>query len=129
MILRVERNPNCIELEPTELQEVTTPAEISRLRVRWKYTTGDADQLEEEQIWGEIWGWSSRGGGIATPAYAQRVIDLEGDEGIVIYGDDWGVKVRVRDEIVGRNILWVALEPACHSLPADVLVHLGLAAS
>lgn len=129
MILRVERNPNCIELEPTELQEVSPPAEISRVRVRWKYMPDHTDQLEEERIWAEVWGWSSRGGGTAAQARAQRVIDLDGDEGVVIYGDDWGVKVRVRDEVVGRNILWVPLEQAYDSLPADVLESLGLAAS
>jgi hypothetical protein len=128
MILRVERNPNCIELEPTELQEVSPPVEISRLRVRWKHMPGDADQLQEEFIWAEIWGWSSRGGGHAAPAYAQRVVDGDGDEGVVIYGDDWGVKVRVRDEVVGRNVLWVALDQARDNLPADVLEQLGLAA-
>jgi hypothetical protein len=128
MILRVQRNPNCVDLEPTELQEVSPPVELSRLRVRWKDMPSGSDQLDEELVWAEIWGWASQGGGSAAPAYAQRVIDPEGDEGVIIYGDDWGVKVRVRDEVVGRNVLWVSLDQVRDNLPADVVEKLGLAA-
>ncbi|HXH08277.1 MAG TPA: hypothetical protein VNP04_00675 [Alphaproteobacteria bacterium] len=126
MILRVERNPNCIDLEPTELHEVSPAVEVSRVRVRWKYMPCDSDRLEEELVWADVWGWSSRRGGSRTPAYAQWVIDPDGDEGIVIYGDDWGIKVQVRDEVIGRNILWVALDQVRDNLPADVLEKLGV---
>jgi hypothetical protein len=126
MILRVERNPNCIDLEPTELREVSPPAEVSRIRVRWKSMPEGSDQLTEEFIWADIWGWSSREEGSASPAYAQRVIDPEGDEGIIIYGGDWGVKLLVKGEEVGRNVLWVALDLARDNLPPDVVEKLGL---
>jgi hypothetical protein len=126
MILRVDSNPNCVALEPTELQEVSPRVEIARLRVRWKYMPPHADRLEEELVWAEIWGWCSQDGGSPSPAYAQRVIDPDGDEGIIIYGGDWGVQVRVRDEVVGRNVLWVALDQACEHLPPEILEQLGL---
>jgi hypothetical protein len=126
MILRVERNPNCIDLEPTELQEVSPPVEISRIRVRWKSMPEGAEHLTEEFIWADIWGWSSGQGGSSSAAYAQRVIDPEGDDGIIIYGGDWGVKILVKDEEIGRNVLWVALELARDNLPPDVLEKLGL---
>jgi hypothetical protein len=126
MILRVERNPNCIDLEPTELREVSPPAEISRVRVRWKSMPEGSDQLTEEFVWADVWGWSSREGGSASPAYAQRVIDPEGDEGIIIYGGDWGVKILVKNEEIGRNVLWVARDTACDNLPPDVVEKLGL---
>jgi hypothetical protein len=126
MILRVERNPNCIDLEPTELREVSPPIEISRVRVRWKSMPEGLDRLAEEFVWAEIWGWSSREKGSSSAAYAQRVIDPEGDEGIIIYGGDWGVKILVKNEAIGRNVLWVALDLARDNLPPEVLEKLGL---
>jgi hypothetical protein len=126
MILRVERNPNCINLEPTELREVSPPVEISRVRVRWKSMPEGSDLLAEEYIWADIWGWSSREGGRSSPAYAQRVIDPEGDEGVIIYGGDWGVKILVKNEEIGRNVLWVALDLSRENLPPDIVEKLGL---
>jgi hypothetical protein len=126
MILRVVGNPNCVDLEPTELQEVSPPVEISRVRVRWNTMPDGAEVLLEELIWAEIWGWSSQQGGSAAPAYAQRVIDPEGDEGVILYGGDWGVKLLVKQEEVGRNVLWVALDLAHDNLPPETLEKLGL---
>jgi hypothetical protein len=126
MILRVEGNPNCVDLEPTELREVSPPVEISRLRVRWKTMPAEADILTEEFIWADIRGWSSQDGGSATPAYAQRVVDPEEDEGVIIYGGDWGLKILVRTEEIGRNVLWVALDLARDNLPPEALDDLGL---
>jgi hypothetical protein len=126
MILRVERNPNCIDLEPTELLEVSPPVEISRLRVRWKSMPDGTESLTEEFIWADIWGWSSHTSGSVSAAYAQRVIDPEGDEGIIVYGGDWGVKILVKNEEIGRNVLWVALDLAGDNLPPSVLEGLGL---
>jgi hypothetical protein len=126
MIFRVENNPNCIELEPTELQEVSLPVEISRVRVRWKTMPAGTDRLTEEFVWADIWGWSSQNGGSPCSAYAQRVIDPEGDEGVIIYGGDWGVKILIENEEIGRNVLWVALEIAHDNLPSETLEKLGL---
>jgi hypothetical protein len=126
MILRVEHNANCINLEPTELQEVSPAVQLSRLRVRWKSMPDGTESLTEEFVWAEIWGWSSQDGGCRSAAYAQRVIDPEGDEGIIIYGGDWGVKILVKNEEIGRNILWVGIDVAAENLPADILETLGL---
>lgn len=126
MILRVEKNANCINLEPTELREVSPPVEISRLRVRWKDMPAGSETLSEEFVWVDIWGWSSKENGSPCPAYAQRVIDPEGDEGVVIYGGDWGVKLWVKEEEIGRNILWAALDQTRENLPQAVLARLGL---
>jgi hypothetical protein len=126
MILRVERNPNCINLEPTELREVSPVVEISRIRVRWKSMPEGAERLTEEFVWADIWGWSSREGGSSSAAYAQRVLDPDGDDGVIIYGGDWGVKILVRNEEIGRNVLWVALDDARDNLPPDVYEKLGL---
>jgi hypothetical protein len=126
MILRVERNPNCINLEPTELREVSPAVEISRIRVRWKSMPEGAERLTEEFVWADIWGWSSREGGSSSAAYAQRVLDPDGDEGVIIYGGDWGVKILVKNEEIGRNVLWVALDDARDNLPPDVYEKLGL---
>lgn len=126
MLLRVEKNANCINLEPTELQELSSPIEISRIRVRWKDMPAASETLREEFIWADIWGWCSQGNGSPCPAHAQRVIDPEGDEGIVIYGGDWGVKLWVNEEEIGRNILWAALDQAHENLPPDILEKLGL---
>jgi hypothetical protein len=127
MILRVEGNPNCVDLEPTELREVSPPVEISRVRVRWKTMPDGADILMEEFVWADIWGWSSQNGGSPCCAYAQRVIDAEEDEGVIIYGGDWGLKILVRNEEIGRNVLWVAIDIARDNLPAEVLAKLGFA--
>jgi hypothetical protein len=126
MILRVERNPNCINLEPTELREVSPAVEISRIRVRWKSMPEGAERLTEEFVWADIWGWSSREGGSSSAAYAQRVLDPDGDDGVIIYGGDWGVKILVRNEEIGRNVLWVALDDARDNLPPNVYEKLGL---
>jgi hypothetical protein len=126
MILRVERNVNCIELEPTELREVSPAVQLSRIRVRWKSMPDGTDSLAEEFVWADIWGWSSQEGGSRSSAYAQRVIDPEGDEGIIIYGGDWGVKILVKNEEIGRNVLWVAIDIARDNLPPEVLERLGL---
>jgi hypothetical protein len=126
MILRVERNPNCIDLEPTELRELSPPVEVSCVRVRWKSMPEGTEDLTEEFVWADIWGWSSRDRGSSSAAYAQRVIDPEGDEGIIIYGGDWGVKILVNNEEIGRNVLWVALDVAGDNLPPAVLEKLGL---
>jgi hypothetical protein len=129
MILRVYKNANCIDLEPTELREVLPPVEVCRIRIRWKDMPAGSEALDEEFIWVDIWGWSSREGGSVTAAYAQRVVDPEDDEGIVVYGGDWGVKVRVKGEEIGRNVLWVSLDQARENLPAEVCDRLGFSAS
>ena len=126
MILRVDRNANCINLEPTELQEVSPPVELSHIRVRWKSMPDGTDTLTEEFVWADIWGWSSQDGGSPSAAYAQRVIDPEGDEGVIIYGGDWGVKLLVKDEEIGRNVLWVGIDGAGENLPSETLEGLGL---
>jgi hypothetical protein len=126
VILRVEGNPNCVDLEPTDLREVSPPAEISHVRVRWNTMPDGAEVLVEEFVWADIRGWSSRQGGSAVAAYAQRVIDPEGDEGVIIYGGDWGLKILVKNEEVGRNVLWVALNIARDNLPPEALETLGL---
>lgn len=126
MILRVEGNPNCVDLEPTDLREVSPPVEIARVRVRWNTMPDGAEVLVEELVWADIRGWSSHQGGISVAAYAQRVIDPEGDEGVIIYGGDWGLKILVKSEEVGRNVLWVTLDLARDNLPAEALEPLGL---
>ena len=126
MNLRVEGNPNCVDLESTELREVSPPVEISRVRVRWNTMPDGAEILTEEFIWADIRGWSSQNGGSATSAYAQRVIDPEGDEGVIIYGGDWGLKILVKNEEIGRNVLWVAIAIAHDNLPPEALETLGL---
>ena len=126
MILRVEGNPNCVDLEPTELLEVSPPVQISRVRVRWKTMDDRTDILSEEFVWADIWGWSSQNGGISCCAYAQRVIDPGADEGVIIYGGDWGLKILVRNEEIGRNVLWVAIDIAHDNLPPEALDVLGL---
>jgi hypothetical protein len=126
MILRVEHNANCINLEPTELQELSPPVPLSRICVRWKSMPDGTDSLTEEFVWADVWGWSSQEGGTRSAAYAQRVIDSEGDEGIIIYGGDWGVKILVKNEEIGRNVLWVGLDIAAENLPTDILDVLGL---
>jgi hypothetical protein len=94
--------------------------------VRWKTMPAGTDRLTEEFVWADIWGWSSQNGGSPCSAYAQRVIDPEGDEGVIIYGGDWGVKILIENEEIGRNVLWVALEIAHDNLPSETLEKLGL---
>jgi hypothetical protein len=126
MILRVEGNPNCVDLEPSELLEVSPPVQITRVRVRWKTMADGTDTLSEEFVWANIWGWSSQNGGTSCGAFAQRVIDAEEDEGVIIYGGDWGLKILVKNEEIGRNVLWVAIDIARDNLPPEALDILGL---
>jgi hypothetical protein len=126
MMLHVVGNANCVDLEPTELQELSPPVAVSRVRVRWKTLPDGAEMLTEELVWADIWGWSSQEGGSPVSACAQRVIDPEGDEGVIIYGGDWGLKILVKHEEIGRNVLWVAIDGARDNLPPETLEPLGL---
>jgi hypothetical protein len=126
MILHVEGNANCVDLEPTTLQELSPAVEIARVRVRWNTMPDGAEMLTEELVWADIRGWSSQQGGSFASAYAQRVIDPEGDEGVIIYGGDWGLKIAVKNEEIGRNVLWVAIDIAYDNLPPEALERLGL---
>jgi hypothetical protein len=126
MLLSVEKNPNCINLAPTELQEVSAPVQITRIRVRWKDTPPGSDTLTEELVWADIVGWCSQENGSRCPAFAQRVIDPEGDEGIVLYGGNWGLKLWLKEQEIGRNVLWAALDEARANLPPNLLEPLHL---
>ena len=45
---------------------------------------------------------------------------------MIIYGGDWGVKILVKNEEIGRNVLWVALDIAHDNLPPEGIETLGL---
>jgi hypothetical protein len=45
---------------------------------------------------------------------------------VIIYGGDWGLKILVRNEEIGRNVLWVAIDIAHDNLPPEALDVLGL---
>jgi hypothetical protein len=54
-----------------------------------------------------VTGWSSNGGGTPAPAYAVRIEDSSEGAAFLVYGGDWGV--RLRDS--GSNAPWSLSDP------------------
>ena len=83
--MEVEENPNC----PYSVTQVYKAVEMPRaLRAVRLY---DDDPAGEE--W-EITGWSSSGGGSAVPALCARIDDSGSGDGYLVWGGDWGIRVR-----------------------------------
>jgi hypothetical protein len=53
--------------------------------------------VELEGVWCAVAGWSSAGGGSATGARVAVVEDSGSGTALLIYGDDWGVRVTPGD--------------------------------
>ncbi|RMF93600.1 MAG: hypothetical protein D6736_01445, partial [Nitrospinota bacterium] len=80
MEIAVERNPACKGFEPTSFVELSPPVLLKKIQVIWR----DVRQGTEEYVWAEIFGWNKTQGGSRCPAYAMRVRDPEGEEGILV---------------------------------------------
>jgi len=58
--------------------------------VRW---TGDDDRARVC----DVFGWSSAGGGTAVPAHGCTVEDSGAGAAVLVWGGDWGLRLRPRD--------------------------------
>jgi hypothetical protein len=123
MEISVEKSLACKAFELTHFVELSSPVPIHRIRVIWR----DVQQGIEELVWAEIIGWSKDHGGSPCPAYAIRVRDPEGEEGVLVYGGNWGVRLQVREEKASEPVIWVALEEAAECFDPPIPQQLGIA--
>lgn len=99
MFLEVEPNPNCEGMDLMRFKALGPPRRLKRVRV---YDRRDAGE------WCDITGWSSQAPDHRCPA---SVIPIE-DSGLgmayLVYGGDWGLRLRPVDS--GEN--WDLASPA-----------------
>jgi len=86
--LFIDPNPNCPEGCSQRFQATSEPRPVRQIR----YSPGG-----DETMVCEVTGWSSAGNGTPCPARAVRVEDSGAGVATLIYGGDWGVRLRPRD--------------------------------
>ncbi len=122
MEIAVEKNLACKAFELTTFIELSPPVPIKKIRVIWR----DVQQGVEELVWAAVTGWSKERGGSPCPAYAMRVRDPSGEEGVLVYGGNWGLRLQVKEEKACEPVLWVTLEEALECFEPPVPAQLGL---
>jgi hypothetical protein len=86
--VEVESNPNSAMSASQVFRNVTMPFGVAFVRI---YEGEPGGQLCA------ITGWSSKDGGMPVDAYAVRIEDSSEGEAFLIYGSDWGVRLRPAD--------------------------------
>ena len=81
----VESNANSAVMANQVFKNLSEPVAVMRVRL----FEGDPDGT----LW-DLTGWSSEGGGTAVEAYAVDVEDSGSGAAILIYGGDWGVRLK-----------------------------------
>ena len=99
--VQVEPNDNCEMSTFLVYKNVTEPVAISGVRLY--------EGAPEPTLYA-ITGWSSDGGGTATPAYSVQVEDSGSGVVWLVYGGDWGIRLRPADSMedwgLGRPGQW-----------------------
>jgi hypothetical protein len=90
--VEVESNPNSAMSASQVFRSITAPFAVAFVRI---YEGEPGGQLCA------ITGWSSKGEGTPVDAYAVRIEDSSEGEAILIYGGDWGLRLRPADSDVG----------------------------
>lgn len=85
LYVEVEENPNCPYSVTQMYKAVEMPSVLRAVRLY------DDDPAGEE--W-EVTGWSSDGDGSPVPALGVRIDDSGSGDGYLVYGGDWGIRVR-----------------------------------
>jgi hypothetical protein len=86
----VESNDNTPMMAQHVYKNLSIPYPVSHVRI---FEGNPEGQLCT------ITGWSSRNGGEPVAAYAVRIEDSSAGEAVLVYGGDWGVRLRpVEDE-------------------------------
>jgi hypothetical protein len=88
--IEVEANESCPRSANMVYSNMTNPRPIDRVRI-FDGTPGGAVYA--------VTGWSSRDAGTPVGAYAVQVEDSGAGAAFVVYGGDWGVRLRPVDSI------------------------------
>lgn len=84
----VESNPNSAMSANQVFRNMTAPFRVAYVRIY---------EGAPEGTLCAITGWSSRDGGSPAHAYAVRVEDSSAGTAFLVYGGDWGVRLRPAD--------------------------------
>lgn len=85
----VESNPNSPMSANQVFRNMDTPFRIAQVRIY---------EGEPEGQLCAITGWSSKDGGTPVDSYAVRIEDSSQGEAFLIYGGDWGIRLRPAEE-------------------------------
>ena len=83
--VQVEANANSLMMASSVYKNLAAPFRVARVRVY--------DGLPEGRLC-EVAGWSSAAGGTPTDAYAVQIEDSGQGIAYLVYGGDWGIRLR-----------------------------------
>ena len=81
----VEANDNTPMMAQQVYKNIGLPFRVAQVRLY---------EGEPEGVLHDVVGWSSKGGGSVTDAYAVHIDDSSEGSAYLIYGGDWGVRLR-----------------------------------
>jgi hypothetical protein len=96
--IEVEASDNTPMMAQQVYRNIGVPFPVSHVRIF---------EGEPEGRQCAITGWSSDGGGSAVQAYAVRVEDSSAGQAVLVYGSDWGVRLRPAE----RDAPWSTDDP------------------
>lgn len=85
ILLEVDENENCPRMPAMVYEALGAPVEVSRVRL--------AEPGRPHGLY-RVTGWSSAGGGTPCPALYVPVSDSGGGAVHLVYGGDWGVRLK-----------------------------------
>jgi len=85
LTLEVDENENCPRMPTMAYEALAAPVEVSRVRL--------AEPGRPPGLY-RVTGWSSAGGGTPCPALYAPVSDSGGAVVHLVYGGDWGVRLK-----------------------------------
>ena len=85
LYLEVEENENCAYMPMMVYEARRAPVPVKRVKIY---------EMDKPQGVYEVTGWSSEGGGTPCPAMYAPVSDSGAVEAHLIFGGDWGVRLR-----------------------------------
>lgn len=83
--VEVEPNDNTPMMAQQVYKNLGLPFRVSHVRIY---------EGEPDGVWHDIAGWSSRDGGTPQDAFAVQVEDSSEGSAYLIYGGDWGIRLR-----------------------------------
>ncbi len=93
--LEVEENENCPYMPMMAYEARREPVSIARVRL---------DEMDKPPGVYEVTGWSSEGEGTPCPAMYTPVSDSGASEVHLIYGGNWGIRLKPVDSIEDWNL-------------------------
>ena len=95
LCIEVDGNDNCPRMPAMAYEALAAPVEISRVRL--------AEPGRPPGLY-RVTGWSSAGGGTPCPALHAPVSDSGGAVVHLVYGGDWGVRLKPLDSPEGWDL-------------------------